>query len=61
MEPQMTEEQVVELMKSSTTEAEWNANCDKVKADAGGDYPSFWYKAIVQSGIAGEASAKFGR
>lgn len=45
------EEDVVELMKSSTDENEWNDNCDKVKDANMGDYPSFWYKAIILSGI----------
>lgn len=45
-----TESGVVELMKSSTSQEEWNANCDKVKA-ANGGYPDFWYSAIVLSGV----------
>lgn len=45
-----TESGVVELMKSSTSKEEWNANCDKVKA-ANGGYPDFWYSAIVLSGV----------
>lgn len=44
------EQEVVALMKSSRSEAEWNANCDKVKA-ANDGYPSFWYKAIISSGL----------
>jgi hypothetical protein len=43
-------ENVVALMKSSRSEAEWNANCDKVKATNNG-YPSFWYKTIIASGL----------
>lgn len=50
----MTEEQVVELMKSSKSEAEWNTNCDKVKAAFAGAYPQWWYKTIILSGIANE-------
>ncbi len=42
---------VVNLMKSSKSETEWNANCDKVKSANGGDYPSFWFAAIIMSGI----------
>ena len=30
----MTEDQVIELMKSSKSEQEWNANCDKVISGA---------------------------
>jgi len=46
-------------MESSTSEAEWNANCDRVKAECGG-YPEFWFKAIVMSGLVGRVSAKWG-
>ena len=49
---------VVSLMESSKTEAEWDANCDKVKA-ANNGYPQFWYAAIVLSGVMGKTSAKF--
>ena len=42
---------VVALMLSSTSESDWNDNCDKVKAANGGSYPSFWYQAIVWSGV----------
>jgi hypothetical protein len=47
----MDEHAVVALMKSSESEEEWNANADTVKAAFGGDYPEFWYKAIVLSGV----------
>jgi len=46
----MQESEVVELMKSSNSEQEWNDNCDKVKAACDG-YPDFWYSAIVMSGV----------
>lgn len=55
----MNEQEVVALMKSSKSEAEWNANCDKVKKVCGG-YPSFWYSAILLSEVAAEQTAKFG-
>lgn len=42
---------VVALMKSSKSESEWNANCDKVKAANNNSYPSFWYAAIILSGV----------
>ncbi len=53
----MTQDDVTQLMKSSKSENEWNANCDKVKAAFGGEYPSFWYAAIVLSGISSKTSA----
>jgi len=54
----MEEKDVVELMKSSKTEQEWNDNCDRVKREFGG-YPDFWYSAIVLSGIAREAKSSW--
>ena len=54
----MSEEAVVDLMRSSKSEAEWNANCDAVKKACGG-YPDFWYRAIVLSGVAAEVSARW--
>ena len=55
----MNEQEVVALMKSSKSEAEWNANCDKVKKACGG-YPPFWYSAIVLSGVAAKTATGFG-
>jgi len=55
----MNEREVIYLMKSSKSEKEWNANCDKVKVACNG-YPSFWYRSIVMSGIAAEVFAGFG-
>mgnify|MGYP001232439007 CR=1 FL=1 len=50
---------VVSLMQSSKSEAEWNANCDKVKSANGGDYPSFWFVAINLSGVMSSTSSKW--
>lgn len=55
----MNQSEVVSLMESSMTEAEWNANCDKVKAACGG-YPAFWYSAIVMSGVLRRTAARWG-
>lgn len=55
----MTEKEVVALMQSSKSESEWNANCDKVKSAFDGDYPDFWFKAIMLSGVARNAGANF--
>jgi hypothetical protein len=52
----MNEAQVIELMKSSKSETEWNANCDKVKRACNG-YPPFWYKAIIMSGLLNRVQA----
>ena len=54
----MEKEQVLELMKSSKNEREWNDNCDKVKKACRG-YPDFWYKEIVQSKLAVKMNTYF--
>lgn len=46
----MNQQEVVTLMSSSKSEDEWNANCDIVKTACNG-YPSFWYSAIIASGL----------
>lgn len=54
----MDENEVVELMKSSKTEQEWNTNALKVVKICDG-YPWFWNKIIADSGIAKEMHYKF--
>lgn len=54
----MDQDSVYLMMSSSRTEAEWNANCDKVKAHFGG-YPSWWYQTIIMGGVLRRASAKW--
>lgn len=46
-----TEEGVVAYMREATSTSDWNNRCDKVKRANGGDYPKFWFKAIVLSGV----------
>lgn len=53
----MTESEVVKLMRSSKSSAEWDANCDLVYRRNGGRYPGFWYAAIILSGLADEMAA----
>lgn len=52
----MNEDEVVALMKSATSESDWNAKADKVKAACGG-YPQFWFDAIVLSGLLNKVKA----
>ena len=54
-----TPEGVKELMASSTSETEWNDNCDSIKEANGGDYPDFWLGTVMMSGLYGKVSAKF--
>ncbi len=46
----MTEKDVIDLMRAATSESDWNARCDKVKAACDG-YPKFWYQEIIASGL----------
>ena len=46
-------------MESAVSERDWNSKADVVKKKCGG-YPSFWYKAIIMSGLIGQVFAKFG-
>jgi hypothetical protein len=55
-----TKEGVVQLMGMSQTSAEWNQNCDKVKAANQGLYPAFWFETIIQSGLCAQVSARWG-
>ncbi|KKM73495.1 hypothetical protein LCGC14_1409910 [marine sediment metagenome] len=50
----MTEYQTISLMQSSTSEDDWNDNCDKVKAANNGKYPTYWFMAIIVSGLMGK-------
>ena len=47
----MTEQQVVDLMSSATSEDDWNNKCDQVKKACNG-YPDFWFPLIIVSGLA---------
>lgn len=55
----MDESQVIALMSSSKSEEEWNQNLDAVKGACGG-YPSFWYAAVVRSGVAHATAQTWG-
>lgn len=54
----MTQQQVIDLMSSATSEADWNDKCDQVKEACDG-YPSFWFGAIILSGLASRVMAKW--
>ena len=49
---------VQQLMAASRTAIEWQANAERVKVANGGE-PSWWYEAIVCSGIAATAASHF--
>jgi hypothetical protein len=54
----MTEENVVKLMESSASEKQWNKNASAVKKEFNG-YPSFWFGAVVVSGVAANTALKW--
>ena len=46
----MSRDDVIAMMKSSTSESEWESNCDKVKRACNG-YPPYWFVDIISAGI----------
>ena len=58
LEKLTTEEQVVALIKSSNSDKELWENTNRVKKDFEG-YPSFWYNAIILSGVMNEVVGKW--
>jgi len=63
----MTEQEVVNLMKSSKNKEEWNKNCDRVKqlvktnviTDRSGDYPTYWNNRIILAGVYSQLSVNW--
>ena len=58
-ENKLGEAEVVELMTSSASRAEWDRNCQKVRQNFSGVFPSFWKMAIIDSGIAKQMEDKW--
>ena len=56
-----TEQGVVSYMRAATSENDWNVRCNAVKQANDGNYPEFWYVAIVQSGVFHQKASEFGR
>jgi hypothetical protein len=54
----MSEDQVVSLMNSATSEKDWNNKADQVKRSCGG-YPDFWYRAVIMSGVLVRANLRW--
>ncbi len=55
----MSEQEVKELMESSTSEQDWNNKCDEVKKRCNG-YPNFWYDLIIASGLGKKIARSYG-
>lgn len=50
---------VMTLMRAADNETQWNRYCDLVKEANGGDYPCFWWGAVVLSGLAAQKQAEW--
>ncbi len=48
------------FMSQATSAKDWDARIKIVKAENGGDYPSFWFTTIVMSGVLKNTAAKWG-
>jgi hypothetical protein len=55
----MDKQEVTNLMSSSVNEDDWNKNCDIVKKAFNGQYPPFWYSAVIASGTLSKCREKW--
>lgn len=55
----MTPQELIDLMKTTTSLEHWEQNCNEVKRRCNG-YPAFWYRTIVLSGLMDEILGPFG-
>lgn len=51
---------VMMYLSEACHEADWDARVEDVKAANGGDYPSFWYRTVIASGLLKRTAAKWG-
>ena len=49
----------LKALEESSTENEWNTNCDSIK-DAHGGFPVDWFPRVVLSGLLERTAAKWG-
>jgi hypothetical protein len=50
---------VVELLKSSQNQQEFDQNCETIKQANGGRYPNFFNKQVIFSGVYEECQQRF--
>ena len=55
-----TIEGVAAYMAASQSESDWNNRCDEV-IRANGGYPSFWFGAIILSGLADKTARNWSK
>lgn len=54
-----TQEDAVALLKSATSDEDWNDKVDQIQA-ANGGYPSWWYIAVIAPGLPQQVSSTWG-
>lgn len=54
----MTESEVIDRMKSSQSEEEWDRNREAMRATFGGQLPPWWDDQIIHSGVSSEVFSK---
>lgn len=47
----MDKKEIIDLMKTSTSPADWNLNAQKVMDQNAGRLPDWWYDELIASGI----------
>lgn len=47
----MNETQLKEIMAGSASKQEWDTNCANVKRAFRGQYPTYWNRVVVESGM----------
>lgn len=56
----MDKKEVMELLESVQTYKQWADACDKIKRAHGYGYPDYWFKDVLQSGMADRILGRFG-
>jgi len=53
------DEKMLQRLRETKSEAEWNATCDEVKKANNGGYPTDWFAKVILSGLAHEAQGNW--
>lgn len=56
----MTREDYVRKFEDAGSEREWNALLSAMKGEHGGQYPDWWYGAMIATGIVDRKAREFG-
>lgn len=55
----MSVEEVINLLKTSKSEVQWNNNVDEITRRCNG-YPDFWFTTVIMSGLMNTIAAQWG-